>query len=116
MSSYTNISQKDRDAIDKKELEEFEQRRVRGTGYDLMKDRDRGIGWIHDERVEGKSVEIAWPVEDEKRYPYMTTLTPDGKKLEVYSPRIPAGKFMLRIGNEEALIDKEAFQKLFRWA
>lgn len=112
--SYTNISDKDRQAIDKKELDEFEQRRLRGTGYDMMKNRDVGIGWIHNNMIEGKPVEIKWHVEDAKRVPHQRFISSQGD-IEVYGPKIPEDKFLLKIGNEEALIDKMAFQKLFRW-
>lgn len=113
--SYINISEKDRQAIEKKELNEYEQRRLRGSGYDMMKYRDIGIGWIHNDKVEGKPVEISWHVEDEKRVPHQVLTNSDGRRIEVYGPKIPEDKFLLRIGNEEALIDKVAFQKLFRW-
>lgn len=112
---YINISDKDRQAIEKKELDEFEQKRLRGTGYDMMVQRDRGWGKIHDERIEGQDVVINWNVEESKRYPYQTTMTDDGKKVEVFPPRIPEGKFLLNIGDRQALIDKNAFEKLLRW-
>lgn len=113
--SYVNITEKDKQAIEKKELQEYEQRRLRGTGYDMMKYRDIGIGWLHNDKVQGKPVEIRWHVEDEKRIPVGSFLSSDGQTIHIYSSNIPEDKFVLKIGNEEALIDKQAFQKLFRW-
>lgn len=113
--SHIDISHKDRQAIEKKEFQEYEQRRLRGTGYDMMKFRDVGIGWLHNNKVEGKDVEIKWHVDEEKRVPHTVSETSDGKRIEVFTARIPEDKFLLRIGEEEALVDKVAFQKLFRW-
>lgn len=109
------ITDKDRQAIEKSELDEFERRKLRGTGYDMMTHRDRGWGRLHDERTAGKEVEVFWSVEDGREIPMQVTETDEEKRVEVYPPKIPQDKFLIRIGNEEALIDKEAFQKLFRW-
>lgn len=112
--NHHDISDKDRQAIEKKELNEFEQRRLRGTGYDMMVNRDRGWGVIHDE-LTSNDVVLEWHVEDEKRYPMQVTESSDGNRIEVFPRKIPADCFVLKIGKEEAIIKKEAFQKLFRW-
>lgn len=103
--SYINIQEKDNAAIEKKELAEFERKRLRGTGYDMMKTRDRGWGKLHEDRCGGKDVTIEWHVDYEKSEPMdYETKTP-----------IPVGKFLLTVGEERVLIDKQAFEKMFRW-
>lgn len=109
-----SITDTERQAIDKKEFADFEQRRLRGTGYSLMADRDRGYGKIDEELTGGKRVEIKWRVEDSKRSPYIDVVH-ENKRIQVYSPKIPQGKFLFRINGEEALIDTETFRRLFRW-
>lgn len=112
--THISITDTEKRAIRDKEFEEYEQKRLRGTGYELMKDRDRGYGWIPNE-YGGGAVEIAWHVEEEKIQPTQVTQTDDGQIVEVYRSQLPKDKFVLRIGDEQALLDKEAFQKLFRW-
>lgn len=112
---YHSIEEKDRAAIEKTEIDEFEARRLRGTGYDMMKHRDKGWGRIHEEQCGGKTVEIEWHVAEKNRYPYQVSMTQSGDKIEVFPAKIPKDKFILRIGKEEAVINTEAFRKLFRW-
>jgi hypothetical protein len=103
---HYDISDKDREAIEKKELEEFDHRRLRGTGYDMMKIRDQGWGKIFPEKASGKEVVLEWHVD----------YAPDEEWPE-YAARnsLPRGKFKLKVGSEEAIIDKDAFERLLRW-
>lgn len=96
-----SITDTERQAIQKKEIKEFEQKELRGTGYRLMHERDRGWGFMQD--ITGKEVVVEWHIDEVKRE--------DGKAYR----NVPEGHFVLRAGKEEIILDKEVFHKILRW-
>jgi hypothetical protein len=99
----TNLTDLEHEAIAKKDMAEFDQKRLRGTGYDMMRLRDKGWGTMRNRL--GGEVTIEWNIDEAHEEPE------DG----VAYTKIPADMFKLTIGKTEALVDKAAFQKLFRW-
>lgn len=80
-----------------KELAEYERQQNRDKGHELAKIRDEGYS-----RVGTSRVSLVW---------YVDTPLKDGEARAF----TPPGMFRIRVGNEEALLDKEEFLKVFRW-
>lgn len=100
--SYIDITEKDKQAIEKSEIDEFERKRLRGTGYELMKTRDMAYGLLPS--INGGELHVEWSVDN--------ALREDGKLYR----NVPSGCIVLRINKEEVIVDADAFRKLLRWA
>jgi len=103
MMTMKSITDTENQAIEKRELLDYEQRELRGTGYAMMTHRDKGYGKMG--TVDGKEIALEWNIEggSRKRQDY-----------EAYSS-IPNDTFKLTVGNETVLIDKNTFHKIYRW-
>lgn len=98
-----SITDTERQAIEKQEITEYTQKELRGTGYRMMHHRDKGWGAM--QSVNGKEVILEWNIEGGAR---------ERAEYEAYT-HVPEDCFLIRIGKESALIDKEMFRKLHRW-